>query len=101
MKANLFTQPEVATQMKDFVLVDLYTDGSDEASIKNQQLQLKTYGTAAIPFYAIVGPGGNTVTTFPGLTRNATEWMDFLRKGILQASQFTLGSPLQVAAVTQ
>ncbi|MEY2395807.1 MAG: hypothetical protein QOF94_2152 [Acidobacteriaceae bacterium] len=101
MKANLFTQPEVATQMKDFVLVDLYTDGSDEASIKNQQLQLKTYGTAAIPFYAIVGPDGNTVTTFPGLTRNATEWMEFLRKGILQASQFALGSPLQVAAVTQ
>ena len=93
MKANLFTQPEVATQMEDFVLVDLYTDGSDDASIKNQQLQLKTYGTVAIPFYAIVGPEGNTVTTFPGLTRNAKEWLDFLKKGILQASRSAVGIP--------
>jgi thiol:disulfide interchange protein len=98
MKANLFTQPEIAARMKDFVLVDLYTDGSDEASVKNQELQSKTYGTVAIPFYAIVGPEGNTVTTFPGLTRNATEWLDFLKKGILQSSRSAVGIPLHVAA---
>jgi thiol:disulfide interchange protein len=101
MKANLFTQPEVTAQMKDFVLVDLYTDGSDEASIKNQELQSKNYGTVAIPFYAIVGPEGNTVTTFSGLTRNATEWLDFLKKGILQASRSVVGTPLQAVAMTR
>ena len=32
MKANLFPQAEVASAMKDFVLLELYTDGSGEQS---------------------------------------------------------------------
>ena len=31
MKANMFTKPEIAGVMKDMVLVDLYTDGTDAA----------------------------------------------------------------------
>ena len=39
MKANMFTRPEIAAAMKDFVLVDLYTDGNDAASEANQELE--------------------------------------------------------------
>ena len=86
MKANLFTRPEVAASMKNFVLVDLYTDGSDGASEKNQEMQSSRFNTIASPFYAIVDAGGNTISTFSGLTRDPVEWQAFLAKGTQRAS---------------
>jgi len=61
-----------------FVLVDLYTDGTDAPSEQNQQLEEKCFGTVAIPFNAIVDPDERTLATFPGLTRKATEFVSFL-----------------------
>ncbi len=78
MKANMFPRPEVTGLLKNFVLVDLYTDGTDAASEQNQQLEEKRFGTVAIPFYAIVDPDEHTIATFPGLTRNASEFVNFL-----------------------
>jgi thiol:disulfide interchange protein len=80
MKANMFPRPEVTGLLKDFVLVDLYTDGTDAPSEQNQQLEEKRFGTVAIPFYAIVDPDEHTVATFPGLTRNAAEFVTFLKR---------------------
>jgi thiol:disulfide interchange protein DsbD len=79
MKANMFPRPEITGLLKDFVLVDLYTDGTDAESEQNQQLEEKRFGTVAIPFYAIVDPDERTVATFPGLTRNASEFVSFLK----------------------
>ncbi len=79
MKANMFPKPEITGLLKDFVLVDLYTDGTDAESEQNQQLEEKRFGTVAIPFYAIVDPDEHTVATFPGLTRNAAEFVGFLK----------------------
>jgi thiol:disulfide interchange protein len=80
MKANMFPRPEVAGLLKDFVLVDLYTDGTDAESEQNQKLEETRFGTVAIPFYAIVGPDERTIATFPGLTRNASEFVTFLQR---------------------
>jgi thiol:disulfide interchange protein DsbD len=77
----MFTRPEIAAAMKDFVLVDLYTDGSDEASESNQQLQSSRFNTVALPFYAILDADGNAISTFSGLTRDPGEWLAFLKKG--------------------
>jgi thiol:disulfide interchange protein DsbD len=79
MKANMFPKPEITGLLKDFVLVDLYTDGTDAESEQNQQLEEKRFGTVAIPFYAIVDPDERTIATFPGLTRNASEFVGFLK----------------------
>ncbi|MGP0071428.1 MAG: protein-disulfide reductase DsbD family protein [Bryobacteraceae bacterium] len=79
MKANMFPKPEINGLLKDFVLVDLYTDGTDAPSEQNQQLEEKRFGTVAIPFYAIVDPDERTIATFPGLTRNAAEFVGFLK----------------------
>ncbi|MEO8129010.1 MAG: protein-disulfide reductase DsbD domain-containing protein [Bryobacteraceae bacterium] len=98
MKANLFTQPEVAAAMKKFVLVDLYTDGSDASSVENQKLQEKGYGTVAIPFYAIVGPQGSTVSTFPGLTRDSAEWQSFLHDGMAKVTSLAAVTSVPSAA---
>lgn len=79
MKANMFPKPEIHGLLKDFVLVDLYTDGTDAESEQNQQLEEKRFGTVAIPFYAIVDPDERVIATFPGLTRNASEFVSFLK----------------------
>ena len=81
MKANMFPRPEISGLLKDFVLVDLYTDGTDAPSEQNQQLEEKRFGTVAIPFYAIVDPEERTIATFPGLTRKASEFVTFLKRG--------------------
>ncbi len=80
MEANVFPKREVETEMSKFVLARLYTDGEGEIYEKQQQLQEKTFQTVALPFYAIVDADGKTIATFPGLTRNVPEFVDFLRK---------------------
>lgn len=81
MKANMFPRPEIAAALKDFVLVELYTDGTDAESQVNQKLQLEQMKTIAIPYYAIIDPDGKIVATFPGLTKDPAEFLSFLQKG--------------------
>jgi thiol:disulfide interchange protein len=78
MKANMFTRPEIAAALGRYVLVELYTDGTDEASSRNQELQEDKFSTVAIPYYAIVAPDGSVAATFPGLTREPEEFLAFL-----------------------
>ena len=66
-------------------MLDLYTDGTDPESEQNQQLEEKRFGTVAIPFYAILDPDERTVATFPGLTRNASEFVTFLKRAAEKA----------------
>jgi thiol:disulfide interchange protein DsbD len=81
MKANMFTRPEVAAAMKNFVLVEVYTDGTDAVSEENQKLQLARFNTVAIPYYAILDPDEKVIATFPGLTKDPAEYLAFLGKG--------------------
>src|SRR5215472_1287263 len=78
MKANMFTKPEIAAAMQKFVLVELYTDGTDAESEANQKLQLDRFKTVAIPYYAILDPDEKVIATFPGLTKNPSEFLAFL-----------------------
>ncbi len=81
MKANMFTRPEIASAMQNFVLVDLYGDGTDAASEENQKLELAKFQTVAEPYYAIMDPDENVIATFPGLTKDPQEFLGFLEKG--------------------
>jgi thiol:disulfide interchange protein DsbD len=81
MKANMFPRPEIRAALGSFVLVELYTDGTDEASRRNQEFQEKTFATIAIPYYALVDGDGKVVATYPGLTKNTAEFLTFLKKG--------------------
>lgn len=90
MKANMFTRPEIREAMSKFVLLELYTDGTDAASEANQKLQESRFQTVAIPFYAILDADEKTLATFPGLTKNPSEYLAFLNA----ASQ-----PMQASAV--
>lgn len=79
MKANMFTRPEIAEALGRFVLVELYTDGADEASQQNQALQERKFATVAIPYYAILDPDERVIATFGGLTRDPQEFLAFLK----------------------
>jgi thiol:disulfide interchange protein DsbD len=78
MRANMFTRPEIAAALQDFVLVELYTDGTDEASEVNQSLELSKFHTVAIPFYAILDADEKAMATFAGSTSDAKEYLAFL-----------------------
>jgi thiol:disulfide interchange protein len=80
MKANMFTRPEIAAAMKNFVLVELYTDGTDAESEANQKVELAKFNTVAIPYYAIVDPDEKVLATFPGSTSDSAEYLAFLNK---------------------
>jgi thiol:disulfide interchange protein len=88
MKANMFTRPEIRQAMQGFVLVELYTDGTDEASRSNQQLEEKAFGTVTIPYYAIYSPNGKVLASFPGLTRNPQEFLAFLSSSPVNTTAF-------------
>ena len=80
MEANIFILPEVQAEMNKFVLSALYTDGEGEVYERQQQLEQEKFGTVALPFYAVVDGDGNTIATFPGLTRDPQVFVDFLKK---------------------
>ena len=81
MEANMFTRPEIAAALNGFVLVDLYTDGTDAASDANGKLELAKFQTAAEPFYAIMDPDEKVMATSAGVTRDPQEFLEFLKKG--------------------
>jgi len=80
MEANVFVKKEVEAEMKKYVLAKLYTDGDGEIYQRQQQFQEQTFQTVALPFYAIFDANGKVIATFPGLTRNTGEFVDFLQK---------------------
>jgi thiol:disulfide interchange protein len=79
MESNMFPRPEIASALKDFVLVDLYTDGTDKASEENQKLQDEKFATVAEPYYAILDPDQKVVAKFEGLTKSTGEFLKFLQ----------------------
>ena len=79
MKSNMFPRTEIAEALGSFVLLELYTDGTDAASEANQQLQTRKFASVAIPYYAILDADENIIARFEGLTRDAKEFLAFLK----------------------
>jgi thiol:disulfide interchange protein DsbD len=80
MKRNMFTRPEIAAVLNNMVIVDLYTDGTDAESEKNQKLEDQKFSTASIPFYVLMDANGGVIATFPQLTKDPQEFLAFLEK---------------------
>ena len=82
MKANLFPRPEIQGALRKFVLLELYTDGTDSVSSKNQDLEQTRFSTVALPYYAVLDEQGNKLSDQAGLTRNPRTFLAFLNKGL-------------------
>jgi thiol:disulfide interchange protein DsbD len=80
MEANMFPRPEIRDELKRMVTVRLYTDGSGSVCSMQQKMQQRQFRTVALPLYVILKPDGTPVATFPGLTRDAGAFLDFLRR---------------------
>lgn len=80
MEANQFTKAEVQKELGSFVLARLYTDGDGQVYERQQQMEQDMFGTVALPFYAILDGNGKAIATFPGLTRDTAEFVEFLQK---------------------
>jgi thiol:disulfide interchange protein len=80
MEANIFTQPAVAAELQRFVLTRLYTDGEGELYEQQQAFQERTFGTVALPLYAVVDANGKVLGTLSGVTRKPGEFISFLER---------------------
>ncbi len=79
MEANVFTDPAVESELRQFVLSRLYTDGEGEIYERQQAFQEETFGTVALPLYAVVDSTGEVRGTLSGLTRDPTVFAAFLQ----------------------
>ncbi|HXS94285.1 MAG TPA: cytochrome c biogenesis protein CcdA [Candidatus Limnocylindrales bacterium] len=99
MRANMLSRPEIAALLKNFVLVELYTDGTDAASEANSKMQVARFGTVAEPFYVIQTADEKVIATFDHLTKDPAEYLAFLQEGSGQSSpSATLGAAAAPAA---
>ena len=81
MEANIFTKREVKDRFNEMILVQLYTDGGPNHR-ENQEYEIERFGTAALPFYVIITPYDEIISTFPGMTRDLNNFLDFLDEGL-------------------
>ncbi|AIE88098.1 protein-disulfide reductase DsbD family protein [Fimbriimonas ginsengisoli] len=76
MERNMFPRPEVAQELKNYVLTKLYTDRpSDKA---NQDLMLKLTQKVTMPIYVVMSPKGDVLRIFEGSTPDVQKYLKFL-----------------------
>ena len=98
MRGNILNRPEIVAELRNFVLLELYTDGADAASAANSKLQQDKFGTVSEPFYAILDPDERLLAKFDGLTHDAAAFLAFL-KTRAPAAASAIG-PFDPAALT-
>jgi len=94
MEANILPRPEIAGALKNFVLVELYTDGTDADSEKNVQFEDSKFHTIATPFYAILDANENVIATSPDRTTDPKIYLAFLQKGVSVAPAAAPAGPV-------
>ena len=82
MKANIFPKSEVSLALRNYVLVELYTDGTDRVSARNQKFEQDQFKTVALPYYVITDTDGHQLAYQEGLTRDADQFVSFLHTGL-------------------
>jgi hypothetical protein len=78
MEKNVLPSPEVLRELKDFVAVELFTDGGSAQDKANQKLLLSLAQTTANPTYVVVNPDGKPVKRLEGL-HSIPEFAQFLK----------------------
>ncbi|HEX3743447.1 MAG TPA: cytochrome c biogenesis protein CcdA [Bryobacteraceae bacterium] len=97
MRANVLSRPEFAALLKNFVLLELYTDNGDATDDANAKLEQEKFGTIATPFYAIVDADDDLAAKWDnGATRTDGERAQYL--SWLQAAAQKAPSPAAAAA---
>jgi thiol:disulfide interchange protein len=99
MRANILARPEIAAVLKNFVLLELYTDDNSATDNANSDRELKKFGTIANPFYAIIDPDEKVIGTWKDLTHDAAAYLAWLQ-GASQKSPAPAAAPAAAPAQT-
>ena len=78
MEKNVLPHPDVLRELKDFVAVELFTDGPSDTDKANQKLLIDLAQTTANPTYAVVTPDGKLVKLLEGL-HSVQDFTQFLK----------------------
>jgi thiol:disulfide interchange protein len=78
MEATVFKRQDVNQILQKFVLARLYTDNGTALNDTNRDIEENRFNTIALPYYVIVSPDDKPLATFPGFTRNAEDFKNFL-----------------------
>ena len=82
-KGMVFNTPDIKpfqAVLKNFVLLELYTDDFSATDNANVALQQQKFGTFETPFYAIVDPDEKLIAKWKDLTRDASSYLAWLQK---------------------
>ncbi len=79
MEATVFKRADVNQMLQKFVLARLYTDNGSPLNDTNRDIEENRFNTIALPYYVIVSPDDKPLATFPGFTRNAEDFKNFLQ----------------------
>lgn len=82
MEKNMFTRDEVASEFKNFVLVELYTDRDRQEDLNNRKTEEQLTGVDTLPAYVTLTPDGSKIGVFQGSTRDSSEFISFLRRRV-------------------
>lgn len=97
MEKNIFANDSVYDALENqFVLVQLYTDGGDNAEV-NQRLQIERFRTMALPYYVILAPDNAVLAKHAGIMPNPAEFLGWLNRGRALLANQQPGQPCLVA----
>ena len=81
MERNVFAERSVFDTFREkFILVQLYTDGGENAE-RNQALQIDRFRTMALPYYVILNPQNEVLAKHAGITSTPAEFLTWLTRG--------------------
>jgi thiol:disulfide interchange protein len=81
MEKNVFPTAPVRAALGGFIRIRLYTDGGPGAA-HNSDYQETTFGTVALPLYAVLDSSGKPLANSVGITRDPDKFAAFLRNAI-------------------
>jgi thiol:disulfide interchange protein DsbD len=82
METAMFPRPEIQKELERHVRVKLYTDDKTQPEQSQRYFKIleARFQKVALPYYAILTPDDQVLGTFEGMTENAGEFAEFLRK---------------------
>lgn len=81
MERNMFIEPAVQNTLREYVLVQLYTDGRDSIHMRNRQMQKDRFNTIDLPLYVLMSPN-DSVLAKGIFTRDTEVFTLFLDRGL-------------------
>jgi thiol:disulfide interchange protein len=78
---QVFPNPSVQRDLSKYVLVQLYTDGGEDASA-NENLELSKFGTVALPLYGVLDAGSASVIAQTAGIQSVGSFTSFLQSAV-------------------